>query len=256
MALKDLAYGLYRRRLTRQLTKGPLPRHVGLIMDGNRRWARQMGFDNPSVGHRYGAEHVEDLLGWCAEAGIDHVTVFVASLDNLSSRAAPEVQFLLDIIENVVADHLARPASRWRVQVAGRLDALPDSTAHALKVAVDATRDRKVDGHVTVAVGYDGHQEITDAVRSLLTENGEAGRTLKQVAETLTPDDIAKHLYASDLPDPELVIRTSGEVRASGFLLWQTAHSDYHFCDAYWPAFRHIDFLRALRTYAQRKNAT
>lgn len=251
MALKDVAYAIYGRKLLRQLAKRPLPRHVGLIMDGNRRWAREMGFDNPSVGHRYGAEHVQDLLGWCAELGIDHVTVFVASLDNLTARDGVEVRFLLDLIENVVAERLSRPDSRWRVHMAGRWEALPDSTAHALKLAVDATRDRDVDGHVTVAVGYDGHQEIADAVRSLLTDST---MTLRELAETVSPDDISKHLYTADRPDPELVIRTSGEVRASGFLLWQTAFSEYYFCDAYWPAFRRIDFLRALRTYASRRS--
>lgn len=247
MGIKDAAYAIYRRRLLRQLAGRPRPRHVGLIMDGNRRWARQAGFDNPSVGHRYGAEHVEDLLEWCAGLGIEHVSVFVASLDNLTSRAEPEVRFLLELIETVVADLLARPQSPWQVHIAGRLDALPDSTAHALKQAVDATRDRSC--HVTIAVGYDGQLEIVDAVRALLLESG---RSLEELAETLTAEDIRRHLYTAGRPDPELVIRTSGEVRSSGFLLWQAAHSELYFCDAYWPAFRHIDFLRALRTYAAR----
>ncbi|WP_163508925.1 polyprenyl diphosphate synthase [Fodinicola acaciae] len=249
MGLTDAAYEIYRRRLLRQLSGGPLPRHVGLIMDGNRRWARQAGFDNPSVGHRYGAEHVEDLLAWCAGLGIDHVTVFVASLDNLTSRADAEVRYLLELIETVVADLLSRPESRWQVHIAGRVDALPDSTAHALKCAVDATRDRADAGHVTIAVGYDGQLEIVDAVRALLLDSE---KSLAELAETLTAEDIGRYLYSAGRPDPELIIRTSGEVRSSGFLLWQSAYSELYFCDAYWPAFRQIDFLRALRSYAAR----
>ncbi|MGA5822445.1 polyprenyl diphosphate synthase [Kitasatospora sp. NPDC094028] len=244
---------LYTRRLRRQVAAGPLPRHVGLIMDGNRRWARQMGLASPSLGHRVGAEHVEEVLSWCEALGIRHVTVFVCSTENLQRRGDAEVAFLMRVIEQVVTDRLARPDPAWQVHLAGLLDALPDSTAHALKEAVEATRDCTTGAHVTLAVGYGGRQEVVDALRDLMYARAGAGASLTEVADTLTVDDIGPHLYTAGRPDPDLVIRTSGEQRLSNFLLWQSAYSELYFCEAYWPAFREIDFLRAIRSFAARQ---
>src|ERR1700733_15383941 len=221
-------------------------------MDGNRRWARQMGLASPSLGHKVGAEHVEDALLWCERAGIKHVTVFVCSAENLQRRGDAEIAFLMRVIEDVVCDRLTRPEATWQVHIAGTLDVLPDTTARALKEAVEATRGR-AGAHVTLAIGYGGRQEVLDAIRALLYEQADGGGTLTGLAEALTTDDIARHLYTAGQPDPDLVIRTSGEQRLSNFLLWQTVHSELYFCDAYWPAFREIDFLRALRSYAARQ---
>jgi short-chain Z-isoprenyl diphosphate synthase len=251
--LRDIAYDLYSRKLRRELSGAALPEHVGLIMDGNRRWARQMGLTSPSLGHKYGAEHVEDVLNWCERAGIKHVTVFVCSTENLQRRGDAEIAFLMQVIEDVVADRLARPGATWQVHTAGMIDVLPDATARALKRAVEATRECATGAHVTLAIGYGGRQEVLDAIRALLYEQADTGGTLTGLAQTLTTDDIARHLYTAGQPDPDLVIRTSGEQRVSGFLLWQTVHSEVYFCDAYWPAFREIDFLRALRSYAARQ---
>ncbi|MFI1095542.1 polyprenyl diphosphate synthase [Streptomyces sp. NPDC020917] len=253
MRISDPLYSLYARRLRRQVQGGGLPRHVGLIMDGNRRWARQMKMANPSLGHKYGAEHVDEVLSWCESLGIQHVTVFVCSTENLQRRGDNEVTFLMQLIEQVVTDKLARPDAQWQVHIAGTLDVLPDSTAHALKGAVDATRDCATGCHVTLAIGYGGRQEVIDALRELMTERAEAGETLADLAASLDVDDIARHLYTAGRPDPDLVIRTSGEQRMSNFLLWQSAYSELYFCDAYWPAFREIDFLRALRSYSARE---
>lgn len=252
MIVRDLVYALYARRLRAQLAAGPVPRHLAIVMDGNRRWARRKGLGNASLGHQHGAEHVEEFLGWCAEVGISHVTVFAASRDNLTRRDPAEMAFLMRVCERIVAERLARPSGRWRVHVAGQLDLLPDSTAHALKLAEEATRDR--DLHLTVAIGYSGRQEIVEAVRSLLDQEARAGTTPRQLAHTLSADDIAAHLYTSGQPDPDLVIRTSGEQRLSDFLPWQTVGSELYFCDVYWPGFRHLDFLRALRSYADRRH--
>jgi short-chain Z-isoprenyl diphosphate synthase len=164
--LRDLAYGLYSRKLRRELSGAVLPRHVGLIMDGNRRWARQMGLASPSLGHKYGAEHVEDVLNWCERAGIKHVTVFVCSAENLQRRGDAEIAFLMQVIEDVVAGRLARPEVTWQVHTAGTLDVLPGSTARALKEAVEATRERATGAHVTLAIGYTGRQEVLDAHRT------------------------------------------------------------------------------------------
>ena len=250
--LRQAAYRLYARRLRREIAGRPLPRHVGLIMDGNRRWALGRGMSSASLGHKYGAEHAEEVLSWCEAAGIRHVTVFMCSTENLTSRDSDEVAFLMRVIEEFVAGRLTRDAA-WRVHIAGNLDVLPDTTARALKEAAEASRDCDTGRHVTLAVGYGGRQEVIDALRSLLQERAEQGVTLADVAVTITPDDIARHLYTAGQPDPDLVIRTSGEQRLSNFLLWQSAYSELYFCEAYWPAFREIDFLRALRSFAARQ---
>jgi short-chain Z-isoprenyl diphosphate synthase len=162
------------------------------------------------------------------------------------------MRFLMEVIEKVIAERLIRRPGLWQLHLAGRLDALPDSTRHALKLAQDATRDRDARFHLTIAVGYDGRDEVVDALRALLDHEAQAGTTIEELAQRLTADDISAHLYTSGQPDPDLIIRTSGEQRMSGFLLWQAAHSELHFCDVYWPGFRQVDFLRALRSYAAR----
>jgi short-chain Z-isoprenyl diphosphate synthase len=245
-------YRLYTHRLRRQLTGCPLPRHVGIIMDGNRRWARRQGMADPSLGHKYGADHIENVLNWCEKAGIRHVTVFVCSTENLASRGNAEVAFLMQVIEQVIADKLSRDPA-WHVHIAGDLDVLPDTTASALKQAVEVSRECSTGAHVTLAVGYGGRQEVIDAFRSLLYEQAGQGRTMEELAEAITAQDIARHLYTAGQPEPDLVIRTSGEMRLSNFLLWQSAYSELYFCEAYWPAFREIDFLRALRSFAARE---
>jgi short-chain Z-isoprenyl diphosphate synthase len=193
-------------------------------------------------------------LNWCERAGIRHVTVFVCSAENLQRRGDAEIAFLMQVIEDVVVGRLVRPQATWQVHTAGTLDVLPGSTVRALKEAVEATRECATGAHVTLAIGYGGRQEVIDAIRALLYEQAEGGGTLAGLAGILTTDDIARHLYTAGQPDPDLVIRTSGERRVSGFLPWQSVHSELYFCDAYWPAFREIDFLRALRTFAARQN--
>ncbi|HZI96978.1 MAG TPA: isoprenyl transferase [Actinomycetales bacterium] len=241
-------YGLYERRLAASLPPGSVPRHVGVLMDGNRRWARALGADT-SHGYRHGADKIPEFLGWCEEMGVEVVTLWMLSPDNLN-RPADELGPLIGIIEDAV-DSLAA-TRRWRVHPVGALDLLPQATARRLKLVEDATRD--VPGlHVNLAVGYGGRREIADAVRSLLQEHATKGTTIEELAELLDVEHIAEHLYTKGQPDPDLVIRTSGEQRLSGFLLWQSAHSEFHFCEAHWPDFRRVDFLRALRSYADRE---
>ena len=250
MGVRELIYGVYERHLQRSLGDAPSPRHVGVILDGNRRWARAAGASDVSQGHRAGADHIIDLLAWCTEAGVEVVTLWLLSSDNLS-RPADELLPLLDIIEATVMD-LSAPGRPWRVHPVGSLDLLRDSTVRALKEADEATRD-KTGLLVNVAIGYGGRREIADAVRSLLQEHASRGASLEEVASVLDVEHIADHLYTRGQPDPDLVIRTSGEQRLGGFMLWQSAHSEFYFCDALWPDFRRVDFLRALRSYAQRE---
>ncbi|OLB64673.1 MAG: isoprenyl transferase [Actinobacteria bacterium 13_2_20CM_2_72_6] len=249
--LKDVAYAVYTRRVAALLKGKPRPLHVGVMCDGNRRWAREMGYVDPNDGHRVGARRVLDLLRWCDEAGIEHVTLYLLATDNLR-RPAAELDPLLKIIEDLVTE-LAEDGNPWRLRMAGALDLLPSSTAAALKTAEERTVDRTGGVQVNAAVGYGGRREIADAVRSLLQEHARAGRTLEELAEILDVEHIAEHLYTKGQPDPDLVIRTSGEQRLSGFMLWQSAHSEFYFCDVNWPEFRHVDFLRALRSYADRQ---
>jgi short-chain Z-isoprenyl diphosphate synthase len=244
---RDVVYGAYERQVLKNLPKESLPRHVAVMLDGNRRWAKARG-EATASGHQAGADKIEDLLEWCREAGVQYVTLWLLSTDNLK-RAQDELEPLLRIIETAVAD--LADTGNWRLTIVGALELLPPETAASLRDSADRTLN--VDGMtVNVAVGYGGRREIADAVRDLLLARAAAGETIEQIAEEITVEDIASHLYTKGQPDPDLVIRTSGEQRLGGFLLWQSATSEFYFCEAYWPDFRHVDFLRALRSYAGR----
>ena len=248
MGLSDLIYGVYERNLKKQIPPEGRPRHIGVILDGNRRWATAQG-STSSEGHRAGAAKIVDFLGWCDDVGTEVITLWLLSTDNLG-RPEPELTALLAIIEETVTGLVEH--GRWRVHPVGALDLLPASTALMLKEAQEATAN--IDGSlVNVAIGYGGRREVVDAVRSLLQEHATAGTGLDELAQLIDVEHITEHLYTKGQPDPELVIRTSGEQRLSGFLLWQSAHSEFYFCEAYWPDFRYVDFLRALRAYADRQ---
>ena len=241
-------YRLYGRRVRSSIPPANLPHHVGVIIDGNRRWARAYGA-HPSRGHERGADKIVEFLGWCEEVRVEVVTLWLLSTDNLA-RPADQLDPLLGIIGRLVEDLSAQ--GRWRVNPVGALDLLPAPTATVLKDAQARTRD--IDGIVVnVAVGYGGRRELADAVRSLLQDHASRGTSIEELADLLDVEHIAEHLYTRGQPDPDLVIRTSGEQRLSGFLLWQSAHTELHFCEALWPDFRKVDFLRALRAYAARE---
>jgi short-chain Z-isoprenyl diphosphate synthase len=243
-----MLYPAYESRMVKALPADQIPQHVGVMLDGNRRWARAVGADT-AHGYQAGAANIEPLLDWCEEVGVKVVTLWLLSTDNLN-RPPDQLAGLLSIIEGAVAT-LAE-AGRWRLHPVGALDLLPASTAAKLKAAADATQDAP-GLLVNVAVGYGGRREIADAVRALLHEQASKGMTLEELAEVIDVEHIAEHLYTKGQPDPDLVIRTSGEQRLGGFLLWQSAHSEFYFCEAYWPDFRRVDFLRAIRAYAQRE---
>ncbi len=244
----NVLYSLYERRLRRALQGAPIPKHVAVILDGNRRWAKALGSD-PSVGHMAGAARIREFLEWSEEAGVALVTLWMLSTDNLA-RDEAELRKLLAIITGTV-EELAKK-QRWRLALVGDLDLLPDGAARKLRYAACTTES--LDGMaVNIAVSYGGRRELVDAVRGLMLEADAEGVPLKELAEKLSDEDITSHLYTRGQPDPDLVIRTSGEQRMSGFMMWQAAHSEFYFCEAYWPDFRRVDFLRALRSYAQRE---
>ncbi len=247
MGLRNLVYGAYARRVALSLDPEQIPRHVGVILDGNRRWAKAYG-EQASAGHRRGADKIHELLGWCEELDVQVVTLWLLSTDNLN-RPEAELEPLLAIIEQTVT--ALAETGRWHVHPVGALDLLPDRTGRLLK-EVDERTSANNGLHVNVAIGYGGRREIADAVRSLLNEQASRGISIEGLAQVLDVEHIAEHLYTKGQPDPDLVIRTSGEQRLSGFLLWQSAHSEFYFCEAYWPDFRKVDFLRAIRAFAAR----
>ena len=252
--LLRLAYRIYENRLLRQVDAKPPPRHVGIILDGNRRHGRARGITEPEAMYRLGAEKLDDILDWCAELHIPTVTLWVFSADNFS-RPPPEVSGIFAAIEAKLATLADDPlihSRRVRVRAIGRLPMLPESLLATITRAERATES--YDGmDLNIAVAYGGRQEIADAVQDLLRASAARGASLADATAAVTPDAIAQHLYTAGLPDPDLIIRTSGEIRLSGFLLWQSVHSEYYFTDVLWPALRKLDFLRAIRSFQARE---
>lgn len=247
---QGLLYATYEQRLLRHLDRSRLPQHVAVLADGNRRWARANAPGQELVvGYRAGAARLKQFVGWCDEVHIPVVTLWVLSTENLRRSAADELNPLLAVIADLV-DDLA--LSGHRVQVVGDLNLLPEEIAERLRAAeFDSAGFPGI--HVNVAVSYGGRHELRDAVRGLLAAEAAKGTDLEELAKTLEIDHIESHLYTAGQPDPDLIIRTSGEQRLSGFLLWQSAHSEFYFCEALWPDFRRVDFIRALRSYTQRE---
>ena len=246
---RGILYRLYQNRLRRELDQATLPRHVAMIIDGNRRWAKQLGYDSAAHGHRAGAAKMREFLEWCDDLGIKVVTLYLLSSDNLGNRPSAELSDLFEIIAEL-AEELSHYRD-WRVQHVGSDAGLPEPLVAALDAAEHRTADKR-GLHVNLAVGYGGRKEITDAMRSIVASHHAEGRSLEDLAERLTPDLIGEHLYTVGQPDPDLVIRTSGEQRLSDFMLWQAAHSEFYFVEALGPDLRQVDFLRALRDYEKR----
>ncbi len=221
-----------------------------MIIDGNRRWARQRALETTAHGHRAGAAKMGEFLTWCDDLGIRVATLYLLSNDNLTNRNTTELHELFDIIADL-ADELSRFRD-WRVKHVGTTDGLPPTLVAMLEAAENRTVGNK-GLHINLAVGYGGRREISDAVRSIVRQHAEEGGTLEDLGERLTPALIGEHLYTKGQPDPDLVIRTSGEQRLSDFMLWQSAHSEFYFVEALGPDLREVDFLRALRDYGRRQ---
>jgi short-chain Z-isoprenyl diphosphate synthase len=247
---RGFLYGLYQARLRRKLASSAIPKHVAMIFDGNRRWARQRGLETAAHGHSAGALKIHEFLAWCEQLGISVVTLYLLSNDNLVNRDNAELDQLFEIIAELSEDLAA--TSDWRVQHVGTKDGLPKVLVDAMEAA-EAKTAKNGGLHINLAVGYGGRREIADAVRSIVHKHNSEGGKLDDLAELLTPELIAEHLYTQGQRDPDLVIRTSGEQRLSDFMLWQSAHSEFYFVEALGPDLREVDFLRALRDYAKRQ---
>ncbi|SFN97761.1 isoprenyl transferase [Mycetocola miduiensis] len=243
-------YNLYQKRLRRGLSSESLPHHVAMIIDGNRRWAKQLGYETAAHGHRAGAAKMREFLEWCDDLGVKVVTLYLLSSDNLSSRSTDELYDLIEIIADL-AEELSHYRD-WRVKRVGATTGLPEPLIAALDAAEARTAQKK-GLHINLAVGYGGRTEIVHAMRSIVEKHHLTGGNLESLAELLTPDLIGEHLYTSGQPDPDLVIRTSGEQRLSDFMLWQSAHSEFYFVEALGPDLREVDFLRALRDFSRRQ---
>ncbi len=243
-------YRIYEGRLKSQIESGDIPTHIGIILDGNRRWAASQGLSQ-GLGHQEGANRAEELLDWCHELKIKTVTLYVLSTENLD-RSTEELKELFSLIEARLGRLLTdERITRYRVKVRaiGQLDLLPESIRELLSAIEKKTEDFG-DHYLNIAVAYGGRAEITDMVRSV-AQDVKSG---KLTPEQITEETIGKKLYTSYLPnqEPDLIIRTSGEERMSGFMLWQGAYSELVFMDVFWPAFRKIDLMRAIRTYQKR----
>uniref|UniRef100_A0A7J3XZG0 Tritrans,polycis-undecaprenyl-diphosphate synthase (geranylgeranyl-diphosphate specific) n=1 Tax=Thermogladius calderae TaxID=1200300 RepID=A0A7J3XZG0_9CREN len=247
---KRLLEDIYEKWLWLQIKDGPFPEHIGIIPDGNRRWARRLGLD-PIQGHETGYERIKEVLDWIWDLNVKYVTVYAMSSENCKYRSRDEFDHLLSLLRRGVRELLESgeiEKRRIRVKVIGDLSYLPQDLVDEVKKLEEKSSVFK-DRTLTIAVCYGGRQEIIEAVRKLISDYEKGHVKISDVTE----ETFSKYLMTSDLPDPDLVIRTSGEVRISNFLLWQTAYSELYFCDVYWPEFRRIDFWRAIRSYQARE---
>jgi len=245
------AYKLYEKWLKYQVKNGNKPEHIAIILDGNRRWASERAL-KLWLGHHLGADKVHRLLDWCLDLNVKSVTIYAFSTENFM-RPSEEVEEIMRIAEEKLREILTDERihkNRVRVKIIGRLGLLPKTLQQLVWEVEQATKD--YDQHfLNVALAYGGRAEIVDAAKQIAQkiENGDLS------SEAINEDVFESHLYTAHLPkqDPDLIIRTSGEERLSGFLLWQSAYSELCFLDVYWPDFRRIDLLRAVRTFQTRK---
>ncbi|MHA1131268.1 MAG: polyprenyl diphosphate synthase [Candidatus Helarchaeota archaeon] len=238
-------YTIYRWYLWRQISTFKKPKHVGIILDGNRRYSRAHGLEI-WAGHEQGAHKVEEVLGYCWELGIRMLTLYVFSIENFN-RSDEEVAHIMDLAQKKFTELLTNPLIykyRVHIQAIGRREMLPDDVVAAIEKVEEATKEFN-NYYLNIAIAYGGRAEIVDAVRTIIQD-----KSLKP--EDITEETFEKYLYTKGLPNPDLIIRTSGEVRISGFLLWQSAYSELYFCDLYWPEIRKIDLWRAVRDYQRR----
>ena len=245
----DFLYKIYEKRLLNELDPARMPKHVAIIMDGNRRYTRVQGNMEVTRGHELGVDTLEKVLDWSIDLGIEIVTAYAFSTENFN-RSEKEVKGLMDLfVKNFkrIVNHEKIHRNKVRVKVVGRIELLPDDVREAIQEAEDATKDYH-DRLFNLAIGYDGRLEIVDAVKKIYQKIEAGELSIDDVDEKLINDN----LYTEGLADPNLIIRTSGEERLSGFLLWQSSYSELYFCDSLWPELRKIDYLRAIRDYQAR----
>jgi len=243
-------YSTYEHKLDKAVRGGPIPQHIGIIMDGNRRYAKEFLDSDIDEGHRLGEKKIESVMDWCLDLGVKYVTLYAFSSENFK-RDREEVDFLMDLAESSfleMADNPKIHKNRVAIRAIGKLEALPENVCKAIDYAYEKTKDYS-DFTISICLAYGGRQEIVEAVKEIAAKIESGNMSVDEITESV----ISSHLYTGDMPDPDLILRTSGEIRVSNFLLWQLAYSELYFTDIYWPGFRRIDLLRAIRSYQQRK---
>ncbi len=241
-------YEFYEEKLEEEVSDGPMPRHIAIIMDGNRRYAKELGLETRE-GHLAGKEKIRDVLNWCLKLGIRNLTVYAFSTENFN-RDESEVNFLMELIETTLREMADDPEveeKKIRIQVIGEKELVPESMQETIRYAEEKTKDN--DQYTfSMAIAYGGRQEIISALKDIAAKVKNGELEVDDISEEL----VSEYLYTTGMPDPDLVLRTSGELRISNFLLWQLAYSELYFTDVYWPSFRYIDLLRAIRSYQKR----
>jgi len=236
-------------KLLEDIRHHPLPKHIAIIMDGNRRFARELGL-SLEAGHLFGKEKIEEVLDWCFELGIPVLTVYAFSTENFK-RSEREVKTLMSLLKQELDQ--AKEDSRIhrnkvRVRILGRLEALPKDIQQSAQSIMQMTRSYKT-FNLNIALAYGGREEILQAIQHMASDIKKGKLKVKDISQ----NTVSSYLYTRGLPDPDLILRTSGEERISNFLLWQLAYSELYFCDVYWPALQKRDFLQAIRSYQKRK---
>ena len=249
-AVRRVLYPAYEHRVAKYLPADRVPEHIGVMLDGNRRWAKAVGLDTAG-GYQAGADNIFPLLGWCEEVGVKVVTLWLLSSDNLTNRPPEQMAGLLEIIEGAVASLAA--SGRWRHPPGGRPRPAPRRAPRSGSRTPRRPPATSTGCWSTSPSATAGGARSPTPYASCSHEHAARGTSLEELADVIDVEHIAEHLYTKGQPDPDLVIRTSGEQRLGGFLLWQSAHSEFYFCEALWPDFRRVDFLRAIRAYAERE---
>ncbi len=247
--ITDRAYSTYESLIEKEVASGAMPKHIAIIMDGNRRYASEVLGAEPMEGHKLGREKLDEVLHWCLDLDIHILTVYAFSTENFN-REKDEVDYLMELLEQALydfADDLEVHKHRVAINVIGDPNMLPKGVIKAMEYARSRTAGY-TDNCLNLAIAYSGRQDIANAVRMIAKDAVEGRISVDDIDEST----VSKYISTTGLPDPDLVLRTSGEIRISNFLLWQMAYSELYFADVYWPGFRHIDFLRAIRTYQQR----
>jgi len=247
---ENILYRLYEWYITRGLNPDKMPKHVAIIMDGNRRYSRLQGNIDVVKGHEIGVDTLEKVLDWSIELGIEIITVYAFSTENFN-RPEHEVEGLMNLfVKNFkrLVDHEKIHRNEVKVKVVGKTELIPESVREAIKEAEDATAhyNKRL---FNIAIGYDGRLEIIDSIKKIIADVQAGNITIDDVDEDL----VSQNLYTEGLDDPNLIIRTSGEERLSGFLLWQSSYSELYFCETLWPELRKVDFVRAIRSYQERE---
>ncbi len=236
-------------KLIEETKQNKMPEHVAIIMDGNRRFAQEVGL-NPDAGHQLGKEKIKDVLEWCFELGIKNLTVYAFSTENFK-RGTIEVKTLMDLCKSELdkaSEDSRIHKNKVKVRVIGHIDSLPQDIKDSANNIMNLTKDYD-DYSFNIALAYGGREEILQAIQKIAKDVKDDKIDISEIKESL----VSKYMYTNGIPDPDLILRTSGEERISNFLLWQLAYSELYFSDVYWPAFQKSDFLKAIRTVQRRQ---